>query len=539
MEIEKFVENITVCLWETVTCLLDNCVNAFADGFLVKKCQLNLVDEAVVEISEIHIKDNMFSSIFSYQIKDFYVDKITVDFWNLQIGVDGVRITTDTTILNVRTNYLYDEIDEINEIEKYNEIDEINEIEKYNSEIDTSVAVSKLKIVIKSAIESFLVNVLVINIEDVIIKIITEIGISNNSPKHTMRLNITNISKGVSCVEARQVSFFICENTTNLHVPMMKISGKTENQLLILCVEGNNEFDLCGDSYFIINFFLQTVFENQRYLLKQNNSKIASNRKTKSQVVIKKELEEVLFDYDYSYRKQLDTNTTANTKYRKRENLLLKNLELRIDNVVGHFHHGQDLNQTRKEDDKFTVKCWDFLLLTDFTTDNVSMETRQIQTTVGNVDQVIRYNMQKFGEYWDVHLQLSSVNIRVTQTIIESLVLLFDFNNIFSEYDILYNQQEDIKFRQFLIDDVHLKTIYYSKPTDLNNLLRGNLKAVLSLIPSCDIKLTLPSVIMKYQIGWEDVMNCYLHQLYSTQKFKCFKKVFVGIAKRRFKRNKW
>jgi hypothetical protein len=143
--------------------------------------------------------------------------------------------------------------------------------------------------------------------------------------------------------------------------------------------------------------------------------------------------------------------------------------------------------------------------------------------------------MKNDNGFWCVNVSIPSIYIRTRQAIIDTMIVLFTFNMIWNEYDILYTHAESIKFKIFNIDDIHIRFKYYNSPIDYKKILKGNWKHLLKLVPHCDMAITFPSIILKYQIGWENVLDAYLKEIFVTQRLRCIKKILIGTAKKKIK----
>jgi hypothetical protein len=211
--------------------------------------------------------------------------------------------------------------------------------------------------------------------------------------------------------------------------------------------------------------------------------------------------------------------------------LKLKNLRFTLD-----IFQGSDLKNTRIKTEKFTMKIWGGYIEYNLMKEQLLASIHKIQTTIGYIDDPVTLKMKNVGGYWDVDLNIPEVYVRTSQYVVDKIIVLFTFNALWSEYDMIYSSAESIRFRHVYVSDIYMRFKYYNNPVDYKKILKGNWKYLVRLIPHCDLSLTFPNTIIKYQVGWEDLVDTYVKELISKQKLYCVKKMIVGTAKRKFKK---
>ena len=360
---------------------------------------------------------------------------------------------------------------------------------------------------------------------------VTELGVSEETKEQDMTLTVDNIKVlQWSDISITGLRFCVCPPQKTAYIPELSI--RVQDRGGIVLVDCTNESPanvwMCGDSYFILSFFSQLFLENQRYLSKKHNP---TPQPLSSSSDVAKKITESLSDNISSLISEIkfDTNATKGTSWLQL--VKITNLNFTLD-----LHKGSDFQSTRLETDKVSARVFNANLWCDFVKDEISLDIEQIQTTIGYVPDPINMFMKNVhGVYWDIDLTVPEIYIRTSQSIVDSLLVILNFNIVWNEYDLLYNN-EAIRFRNVSVNETLLRITYYNSPIDYKKLLRGNWKYLLKLVPPCDLSVNLPRVLMQYHVGWEEVIEEYMKEIVSTQKIRCVKKVIVGVTKRKMRK---
>ena len=323
----------------------------------------------------------------------------------------------------------------------------------------------------------------------------------------------------------------MCTNFRNVNIPRISL---TSNNNKIVADFGRNTVraGFCGDSNYLLSVLLQNILENNRTIcLRELHRKTRLEESQRRKTDVAAQIAETLADNMFTWKQAAAKKPSVQSSSPSFDKLELINLELLVD-----FYRGSDVQRTRILEEGFTIKLTSVHMVYETYKEALFIEAAKIQTTVGYIDETVRMRMTNEGGFWDVNVSIPSVYIRTRQAIVDTLVVLFTFNTMWNEYDILYNTADTIKFRNFIVDDIHVRFKYYNSPIDYRKVFKGNWKHLIKLVPHCDLSITFPSIILRYQVGWEDVVDAYLKELLTTQRLRCVRKVVVGTAKRKLKK---
>lgn len=493
---------------------------------IVEPLSVNIFDifsSPKVLIENVHINLNDLTDL-PFTITDFVVETVVIKahgLYDISLELDGIKIYANVCNLPKTSQ-------DDNDIEKDND-DPNNQdyVEKDILDYEFTEAIDTLKDFVEKIITG-----IKLKITDVTIVMVTELGVSHTSREHEMELHIEEIKlRNWNELNIIGTSLAICPPELSAWVPCMLLYVTKDGEVTIdfSQTENNNVF-LCGDSYFIISFFVQLFLENQRYISKQK----APLQPAITSVEIAQHISETLKD---NIRDKLDhiTNQKQKKKKQKEAGTLTKlnvtNLDITID-----FHRGSDLQQSRMETNKMSVRVYRSKITCDFVKDIIVADVDSIQSTIGYIKEPIRMELRSVGTLWDAYVNIPQIYIETSQRIVDNMMVLLNFNILWNDYDLLYNSNETIKFRHVVVEDIHVSSTYYNSPVDVKKIFKGNWRSVLKLIPPCNISLTLPKLIMSYHVGWEDVLDKYITTMVHTQKMKCAKKVIIGVAKRKARR---
>ena len=316
------------------------------------------------------------------------------------------------------------------------------------------------------------------------------------------------------------------QSARNIDIPHLSIKFKGDN--IFFKFQETVRAGFCGDSNFLLSVLLQNILENNRILCfkRLQREAIVQEQHWKNKDVVS-EMAEILNDTMSNHSVVQETKRTIVTSFDK---FVLKDLNVLVD-----FYRGSDVQGSRIVDEGFTIKLTGVDVEYKTCMETLSINVEKVQTTVGYIDDPVHVQMSNDNGFWDVNVSIPSVYIRTRQAIVDTMIVLFTFNVVWNEYDMLYNNAETIKFKNFIVDDINIRFKYYNSPVDYRKILKGNWKHLMKLVPHCDLSITFPSVILKYQVGWEDVIDAYLKELITTQRLRCVRKVVVGTAKRKLK----
>jgi len=373
-----------------------------------------------------------------------------------------------------------------------------------------------------------------------------KVSIANVQLESTSNLSITNEEKHVmSCfVDAIESCSFDQWRVSNLMfyvcptVPALIMSGFSltldEREFVVAQFSETDSVTVgvCGDSTFIFSMFIQQILENQRILSKNyvDDTNFDVRKDEKLSRYLSKGIAESMSSLI------TETKSTIEPVLGKNISHIVRGIEIRNLCFTLDLYKGSDYTDSRIRTEKFTIKGWDGRIKYDIFKESLVGTVKKIQSTVGYIDDKITFRMQYLSGYWDLDLDIPEIYIRTSQHIVDKTIILFTFNNIWNEYDILYNQGEDIKFRLARINDINIRFKYYNSPLERNKILTGNWKQLVRLVPHCDLSITFPNVTLKYQEGWGDLVDAYVNEMLTSQKVKCVKKVIVGTTKRKLKK---
>ena len=363
----------------------------------------------------------------------------------------------------------------------------------------------------------------------------TELGLSPLLNDHYMFMKMDRVEFGISDAYIDDISFSICPPVESAQIKHISLV-RTEDSILSIQTQRPVEIDLCGDSWFILSFFIQRVFENQsRIALLLDEAK---QRQIPPPEALTKVLSEAFVENVYA---EVARPTTSRHKptTKKRQDPFVKRILLTVPNLLVNFHKGTDLDQDRQLEDSVSFYLVSALLDISFLRPQVRISIQQVQSTIGFLEDPVDLTMVMVGQsgkYWDLSVSVPKVSIRTSQHIVGTLITLFSFHATWNSYIFLYNINEGIQFRNCTINPVHVVATFYSNPIDYSKVLVGNWKQFLKLIPLCDFRITLPCVIEKWKPGWDEVIDGYLKEIIATQKTKCAKKLALAFVKKGLKR---
>lgn len=384
-----------------------------------------------------------------------------------------------------------------------------------------------------------------ITINDISVTTISDISMSNVE-KHTMTLHMNKIhNRSFTHWTTSDITFKIYPTRPAAIISSFDISFNGTDGILIadFSETENIRFSMCGDSGFILSMFIQQLLENQRLVDSKSNGdevdqpNYAQVHEEHVSKLIAKNVAETMTQY-------ILDDSSDNAAETQKPIPILRGIKCRNLNFTLDIFKGSDANGNRffqiernaMTTGHFTFKGWGGYLEYSLQQEFLVASVNKVQTTIGYVDNTITMKMRhSYGGFWNVMFDIPDVYVRTSQSIIDKMIVLFNFNGIWNEYDLLYNQGDSIKFKTVDISDVNVRFKYYNAPIDYNKVLRGNWKHVAKLIPHCDLSITLPNIILRYQIGWEDVIDAYIKELLTTQKIRCIKKVIYSTAKRKIK----
>jgi hypothetical protein len=369
---------------------------------------------------------------------------------------------------------------------------------------------------------------IIVECSDTSVDIDTELGFSPKSKTHTMNLTTGRIF----CSQWRKLAISdiilsICPPVENIIIPMLTMELDTKRNAT---VDGKDlkciEVHLCGDSFFVLSLFFQIFAENQRVICKRNFVPGSPPAEKEISRMIAESLSENLKDFLFA-----DESSRSRSTVKKQENVVNK-ITVKNTDIIVDFHRGSDMFKCRLEENKLTVRARNCYMNGDFQNSKFQMMIQSVHTTVGYVDDKICIIATLVDPYWDLLISIPEVNVRTSQKIIEGFMVMFQFNVLWNEYDLLYNESEAIKFRNVTIEEIRGNFEYHSSPIDFKKALHGHWKQMIRLIPPCDIKITFPQMTLRYHRGWEELFSAYLQEMTDTQKVRVAKKVLVGVAKR-------
>ena len=465
---------------------------------------------------------------FPFSITVCKVKSVTFTYKSLndiQVDISDVLFTLDVS-KRPETKFEETEINDY-DFDTNNIKSSFDEDEEYPNGFEPSLDFTEKKVIqsIQEKVEKILSNVKC-TMKDISIILITDIGVSSNAMKHTILANISKIAiNGLKNIELYSMVVFVCKDCENISIPYISMVVDDNGNVQAKSNKKEIQVDLCGDSYFIFSFFLQLFLENQRFLAALHLKKLQKEQFENITEKIEQGLNDRFndtFNIEYEKKKVKDKSTFGLFEF--------NDLNLRID-----FHRGSDLQGTRQELDKISVQIFGCSIKCHLILDKIDVKIEKILSTVGYVDNELSLTMIKSKNVWDVQCSVPSINIQTSQHIINVLLILMNFNVLWNEYELLFETDDVMRFGQVIFEDVHVKVKYNGHPHDNLKSIKGNWKNLLKIIPPCDISITLPRVILNNYVGWENLINAYSEELLSTQKFKCAKKVVIGVTKRKVK----
>ena len=464
------------------------------------------------------------------------IDNIKVDItdMDLVLNVCNIPKLSNDPVSDMSDISDVDSIDDISQLPNISDISSQDEMEMSEKNIDDQIMAEGIEI-----LENFIrnaVNGVSFSAKNTNVTFLTELGVSHKSKRHEMKLVIGSLeARNWSHVELSCMTFYVCAPQQTAYIPNISADLLDNGDLHVDCKNSNPvNISLCGDSYFIFTFFLQLFFENQRYITKkylQNEVKMESI-KSSSEIAshifksVQENINEILFEEKEMKRKRSEGGTEWV------RTLMISHLDFNLD-----LHKGSDFQCSRMEADKITARVFDTCMSCDFQNDKIMLSIQKVQTTIGYISEPINVYMQSVDKYyWDLNVSVPDIFVRTSQYVVDSMLIIFNFNVVWNEYDLLYNTEENIRFRTIIIEPTHITARYFNSPIDYKKVLIGNWKYMLKLIPPCDITLTIPKMVQKYRLGWGEVIDEYMKEVVSTQKYKCVKKVIVGVTKRKVRK---
>jgi hypothetical protein len=478
--------------------------------------------------------------------------KLSVDFtsiYNVEIHVSHLYVTANVCNLPKTSGQPQEKVEHVEQLE--------------NDE-DALMGLHELALIIADFVENVFEGTRV-TLMDTEITFVTKLGVSADVYTHEMKMNIARTAfhtQKVPRLDITGARVSACPPLETAYIPQIGMRLLEDGQVLIDCGQSTDEFienakiSLCGDSYFILSFFAQLLMENQRYISKQNvRVESVGSPDTIHESVLREMLQESMQDITHAagqehnhhvrdllhhksrHRRTLDKEKDSRV-VRKIKSMKgsswVKALKVENINFIIDFFRGSDLEKTRVHGEKITAKCAGAQLFCDFEHDQLHLSVESIQTTIGYIEEPIYLSMVNvYGNYWDANISIPEVFVRTSQHIVASMMVILNFNVVWNDYDILYHSSETIRFRHVTIDEIYFQSKFYSSPVDVRKVMKGHWKQLLKLIPPCDFAITLPRTILRYQVGWEEVLDHYIEEMVSSQKIRCVKKVVFGVAKRK------
>jgi hypothetical protein len=371
-----------------------------------------------------------------------------------------------------------------------------------------------------------------IQIHDIKFQIISGLTLVT-ADKHIMDICMKSVYNDSNLQEWKclNTTMCVCPPTPTAEITQFSVMSRN-GYITIDMLEANNIcIGLCGDSGYLCSELLQAISENQ-FTIYQRTYECPT--------------ECTSIDRDVALN-ITDAMTNAMTSAQEQEtdylrsrtgpsSLCITGIELKNANITFELYKGSDMLNARDLIDRLTIKIWRGYMQYNFTKDRLYISIGMTQSTVGYIEGQITYNMQYNNGFWDLNLNVPKVHIQTSRRIVEQIIVLFDFNIRWNEYEILYNTRDVIRFRYVAINDIAVRFKYFNSPTDYpgyKSMLRGKWKYAVKLLPHCDVSVTFPYTMIKYCYGWEELINAYIKEMIIDQRLHCVKKLIVGTAKRK------
>jgi hypothetical protein len=415
-----------------------------------------------------------------FSIGAFSIENIRVSLTTFNVQVSGVVIHLDVRKTSRKDN---DENSDMDFGDDYGEKD--NEIKEVQNEAMT---------ILTNWLSSLFFSISVC-IQDVTLRIKTDMGVSHNSQNHEMVASIDQTSIiDWNSVVVKNVKLDVCPMTSSMLFETIHID-KTENDVLLLdFTNETGKIDFCGDSFFIISCFCQSVAENQRVLAKVKEKEKFSIKKIN----------------------------------------LVKEVQVKNVNIIVDFYNGSDLDNKRMLHDRISMKIFEVVICCNFVKDTFLARFTKLQTTIGYVNKPAQLQMaySTVENNWDLKVDIETLHIETSQNIVKHISVILNFQTLWNEYYLIFNNDDTIKFNRVIVNNIFFSTRYYNLPFSLKKVLKGNFA---QLIPLCDLKIKIPIVLLNDKTGWNEVVNSYFDSIIASQKMKCFRKVILGFAKKKVK----
>jgi len=395
------------------------------------------------------------------------------------------------------------------------------------SDMDDAIAI------VRDAIHNIVLDTMIM-LENIKVSTISNVTMIDTE-EHTMSLTMTSIqNSGLLRWKASQTHFCVCSEQPTALLDTVSIDMDPNGYVVADFSEcGFIPITMCGDSGFLFTMFLQQLMENQRQLMESRNLK--SECKPVDDEILARRLSQSMSDCLFADFVRPDRHLTFPSSSSRSSTFEIAGLRLRNIDATVELFKGSDLEKRRSCTDRVTLRVWNGCFLYDVKEEHLTVMVDKVQTTVGYIDDVVSLRMKRCGDFWDADIHISDVYIRTSQDLMDKIVVLFTFNSLYNECVMLYNVEDVIKFRKVIVNDVYVRFKYYNSPVNYRKLLTGNWKTLARLIPHCDVSLTFPNVVIQYQVGWDDLFDAYLKEMFVSQRVKCIKKVILGTAKRKLR----
>lgn len=517
--------------------------NTKSSKFLENGAIVSIIDWRTVAIKNISVDMEHLYSNIRYSLHPIHCNKLAISdviiSWDkrLQISIDHIDITVDVSenILNKMDNS-HKHADNSDSIRSRPTAETL--IDDFEIEHETIVVedLKDAKQVLSAYIDEILKNTL-IKIKRIYITAVSDLSMTDNT-KHSMTLYVDCITnENMTKWRVSDLTFHICESVPAAIISTFSISINKDNYITADFSQSNNiHFGVCGDACFIVSMFLQQLVENQR-ILSSRLEKESLNFNVSMDDSVRKNIARNIAEGMSSLimeKKSEIGNDETNPKIFDIPKLYVKGIYVKHANFTVDIFKGSDLNNTRIRSERFTIKTWGGFLRYDVYTEHLYATVDKAQTTIGYINSMMELDMTNTQGFWNINVTVPDIYIRTSQQVVDKIIILFTFNVVFSEYDLLFNRSDAIKFKRVNISNFNVRFKYYNSPCDYRKVLKGHWKYLVRLIPHCDLSITVPTVILRYQVGWDDLIEAYIKELISTQKLRCAKKVIIGTAKRKF-----
>lgn len=367
-----------------------------------------------------------------------------------------------------------------------------------------------------------LVNGSFVYFTNVKLGITTALDFTSDEKKHLMVATLEQVEITTNTLHMENLKFYVCYPMETLVVDKVCIN-KTKTEIVCDFEDAKKvKLLFCADSYFILSLFLGMFIENQNKISQVLQKDFIDKNKLK---------ETLLSQLDMKFSQIQEKQETQEIEKPKPRYFKLVNASLFFT-----FFQKSDLKKTRLLTEKTSFKFSQVNIESDISKETIQVDIQNVSSTFGFIQDPIKFTMKKVGEnYWDVYLNIPQVNITTSQNLVNNMIVFLNFNDLFTEYDILYSQKDIIKFRNVIIDDCYFVFNYVNTPINYKNILKGKWLHLFKMIPPCDIDITFPKTILKYHTGWESVTSAYTSLIFNTQKVRALKKVVVGVAKKKWK----